>query len=76
MGPAAMKLRGLLLGRKESAVLNMPGNSKNSVVVTVNPKGNQPRIFIRRTSEVPVLGPPAVKSQLIGKDPDPGQRPS
>ena len=61
--------RDLLLGRKESVALNMPGNLKNSVVATVNPKGNQPRIFIRRTAEVPILGPPAVKSQLIGKKP-------
>ena len=60
--------RSLLLGRKESAALNIPGNLKNSAVATVNPKGNQPRIFIGRTAEVPILGPLAVKSQLIGKD--------
>ena len=39
----------------------------------VNPKGNQPWIFIRRTdaeAEAPILWPPDVKSQLIGKDPD------
>ena len=39
----------------------------------VNPKGNQPWLFIGRTdaeAEVPVLWPPDVKSQLIGKDPD------
>ena len=39
----------------------------------VNPKGNQPWIFIRRTdaeAEVPVLWPPDAKSQLIRKDPD------
>ena len=37
----------------------------------VNPKGNQPWIFIGRTdaeAEAPVLGPPDVKSLLIGKD--------
>ena len=36
-------------------------------------KGNQPWIFIGRTvteAEVPILGPPDVKSWLIGKDPD------
>ena len=34
----------------------------------VNPKGNQPLIFTGRTdAEVPVLWPPNVKSQLIGK---------
>ena len=43
----------------------------------VNPKGNQPRIFTERTdleaeveAEAPILWPPDVKSQLIGKDPD------
>ena len=42
----------------------------------VNPKGNQPWIFIGRThveAEAPVLWPPDVKSQLIGKDPDAGE---
>ena len=37
----------------------------------VNPKGNQPWIFIRRTdaeAEAPILCSPDVKSQLIGKD--------
>ena len=39
----------------------------------VNPKGNQPWIFIGRTdaeAETSILWPPDVKSQLIGKDPD------
>ena len=39
----------------------------------VNPKGNQPGIFIGRTdaeAEAPILWPPDVKSWLIGKDPD------
>ena len=37
----------------------------------VNPKGNQPWIFIGRTgAESPTLSPPDVKSQLPGKDPD------
>ena len=42
----------------------------------VNPKGNPPWIFIGRTSaeaEDPILWPPDVKSQLIGKDPDAGK---
>ena len=42
----------------------------------VNPKGNQPLIFIGRTdaeAEVPVLWPPGGKSQLIGKEPDSGK---
>ena len=39
---------------------------------SVNPKGNQPWIFIGRTdakAEAPVLWPPYVKSRVIGKDP-------
>ena len=39
----------------------------------VNPKGNQPWIFIgRANAEVPILWRPDVKSQLILKDPDAG----
>ena len=39
----------------------------------VNPKGNQPWIFIGRTdieAEAPTLWPPDAKSRLTGKDPD------
>ena len=40
----------------------------------VNPKGNQPRIFIGRTdAEAPILWPPDVKNQLMRKDPDAGK---
>ena len=42
----------------------------------VNPKGNQPCIFIGRTdteAESLILWLPDVKNQLIGKDPDPGK---
>ena len=40
----------------------------------VNPKGNQLWIFIGRTNaEAPILWPPDVKSQLIGKDPAAGK---
>ena len=36
----------------------------------VNPKGNQPWIFIGSTdAEAPILWPPHTKSRLIGKDP-------
>ena len=55
--------------------LESPLNSKE--IKPVNPKGNQPRIFTERTdleaeveAEAPILWPPDVKSQLIGKDPD------
>ena len=42
----------------------------------VHPKGNQPWIFIRRTdgeAAAPILWPPDVKGQLIGKDSDTGK---
>ena len=42
----------------------------------VNPKGNQPWIFIRRTdaeAEAPILWPLDGKNRIIGKDPDPGK---
>ena len=42
----------------------------------VNPDGNQPWLFIERAdpqAESPILWPPNVKSQLIGKDPDAGK---
>ena len=42
----------------------------------VNPKGNQPWIFIGRTdaeAEAPILWPPDAKNWLTGKDPDPGK---
>ena len=45
-------------------------------IKSVNPKENQPRIFIGRTNaeaEVPILWSPDVKSQLIGKDNDAGK---
>ena len=52
--------------------LESPWNCKE--IKPVNPKGNQPWIFIGRTgAEVPILWPPAVKSWLIGKDPDTGK---
>ena len=42
----------------------------------VNPKGNQPWIFIARTDaegEVPILWPPDAKSWVTRKDPDAGK---
>ena len=42
----------------------------------VNPKGNQPWMFIGRNdveAETPIFWPLAVKSRLIGKDPDVGK---
>ena len=40
----------------------------------VNPKGNQPWIFIGKIeAEAPILWPPDAKSQLIGRDSDAGK---
>ena len=53
-------------------MLEIPLDSKE--IKPVNPKGNQPCIFIARTdAEAPILWPPDAKSQLIGKDPDAGK---
>ena len=54
--------------------LERPLDSKE--IKLVNPKGNQPWIFIGRTdaeAETPVLWLPDMKSQLIGKDPGAGK---
>ena len=48
----------------------------NKEIKPVNPKGNQPRIFIGRMdaeTKAPVLWTLDVKSQLTGKDPDAGE---
>ena len=45
-------------------------------IKSVNPKGIQPRIFIRRTdaeAEGTILWPSDLNSQFIGKDPDAGK---
>ena len=44
-------------------------------IKSVNPKGNQSRVFIGKTdteAEAPILWPPDMKNWLIGKDPDVG----
>ena len=52
--------------------LESPMDSKE--IKPVNPKGNQPWIFIGRTdAEAAILWPPAIKNGLIGKDPDAGK---
>ena len=49
----------------------------NNKIKPINPKGNQPiPMNIRRTdaeAEIPILWPPDVKRQLIGKDPVSGK---
>ena len=54
--------------------LESPLNCKE--IKPVNPKGNQPWIFIGRTdaeAEAPILWPPNEKTWLIEKDPDAGK---
>jgi len=54
--------------------LESPLDSKE--IKPVNPKGNQPWIFIGRAdaeAEAPILWPPDAESQFIGKDPDAGK---
>ena len=54
--------------------LKNPLDSKE--IKPVNPKGNQPSIFIGRTdaeAEAPIFWPPDAKNQLTGKDPDAGK---
>ena len=50
--------------------LEVPLDSKE--IKPINPKGNQPWIFMGRT-EAPVLWPPDVKNWLTGKDPGAGK---
>ena len=55
-------------------IFESPLDSKE--IKRVNPKGNQPCIFIGRTgaeAEAPILWSPDVRSQLIGKEPDAGK---
>ena len=53
-------------------ILESPLDSKE--IKPVNPKGNQPWIFIGRPdAKAPVLWPPDVMSWFIGKDPDAGK---
>ena len=54
--------------------LESPLDSKE--IKPVDSKGNKPWLFTGRTdaeAEAPILCPPDVKSQLIGKDPDAGK---
>ena len=52
--------------------LGIPLDSKE--IKPVNPKGNQPWVFIESTdAEAPILWPPDVKSWFSWKDPDAGK---
>ena len=53
-------------------LLRVPWTAKE--IKPINPKGNQPWIFIGRTvAEAPILWPPDAKSWLTGKDSDVGR---
>ena len=57
-------------------VAHGPSPLDSKEIKPINSKWNQPWIFIGRTDavvEAPILWPPEVKSQLIGKDPDAGK---
>ena len=59
-----------------SHLLHNPGSPSLKEIKPVNPKGNQPWIFIGRTdaeAEAPILWLPDTKSWHIGKDPDAGK---
>ena len=60
----------MILGK----TLDSPLDSKE--IKPVNPKGNQPSIFIGRTDAKAlgsIIWPPDGKNQLLGKDPDAGK---
>ena len=64
------------LSAEELMLLNcgVGEDSCDSLGLQGDPKGNQHRMPIGRTdTEAPVLWPPDVKSQLIGKDLDAGK---
>ena len=55
-------------------ILESPLDCKE--IQPVHPKGDQSWVFIGRAdveAESPILWPPDVKSQLLGKDPDAGK---
>ena len=58
--------------------LNAPNSKRNKKKIkSVNPKGNQYRIFIGRAdpeTEAPILWPPDAKSKLTGRDRDAEKR--
>ena len=54
--------------------LESPLNWKEIEIRPVNPKGNQPYVFIRRADvEAFIVWQPDAKSWLIEKDPDAGK---
>ena len=61
---------------KKAEIVELENALDSKEIKPVNPKGNQPWIFIGRTdaeAEAPILQPPDAKSRFIGKDPDAGE---
>ena len=59
-----------------SIVLEKTLKESLGLIKPVNPKGNQPWIFMERTdaeAEAPILWPPDASGRLTGKDPDAGK---
>ena len=53
---------------------NLKSSLESKEIKPINPKENQPWIFVGRTdAKAPILWPPDAKSWLIGKDPDAGK---
>ena len=67
---------GIINYEKQNQLLNQLSPLDCKEIKPVNPKGNQPWIFIGRTdaeAEAPILWPPYGKSWLIRKDPEAGK---
>ena len=64
------------LGSSQGSKLEktLESSLESKEVKSVNPKGNQPQIFIGRIeAKAAILWPPDAKSRLTGKDPDAGK---
>ena len=60
----------------QNAVLEktLESSLDSNEIKPVNPKGNQPYVFIGKSdAEASIIWPPDVKSKFIGKDPDHGK---
>ena len=75
--PPYSSVHGILQARiLEWIASSPPRDLPDPMIKPVNPKGNQPWIFIGRTdaeAEAPIHWPPDVKSWLIWKDPGAGE---
>ena len=74
---AVLMLLNCVVGERLAEFLEtLESSSESKEIKSVNPKGNQPQIFIGKIdteAEATILWPPDVKNWLIGKDPDAGK---